>query len=44
VSSVLGYPLRFPQKKLCSVRLYLQLFVERMSYLRNLFLFVYSGV
>ena len=43
--SMLWCPLRFPQKKRCSVRLYLQLFVEgSMSYLRYMCLFTYIGV
>ena len=44
-SVMLWCPLRFSQKKLCLVRLYLQLFVGGLvSYLRYLGLFAHSGV
>ena len=45
LSSVLRCPLRFPHKKLCSVRLYLQLFSGGLvSYLRYICFLAYSGV
>jgi hypothetical protein len=45
LSSVSWCPSQFTHQNRCSVRLYLKLFVgERMSYLRYLCLFVYSGV
>ena len=45
LSTMLWCSLRFPDKKRCSVRLYLQLFVGGiMSYLRYLYLFACSGV
>jgi hypothetical protein len=45
LSSMLSCLLRFPEKKLCSARPYLQLFVERrMFYLRYLCFFAHSGV
>ena len=44
LSSMLWCSLRFPHKKRCSVRLYPPVFLGRMSYLRYLCLFAYSGV
>jgi hypothetical protein len=45
LSSVLRCPLRFLHKKLCSVRLYLQLFSGGLvSYLRYICFLAYSGV